>query len=155
MVCKFYNYIADMKFLIPALVIKTENAEVPQTAEPELTEEKEKLFRKDERQLKAALEQWVEGKKYCQSDVSVDDIVKDLGTDNYSFRYYFREVMKTDFRTWRAELRIAEAKKLMKENPAITLGQLASLTGLNHRANFHRQFQKVTGETPSDYKKRL
>jgi len=97
----------------------------------------------------------VEEKKYCQGDVCVDDIVKDLETDIYSFRYYFREIMQTDFRLWRVELRITEAKRLMNENPSITLEQLASLTGFNHRANFYRQFQKITGETPSYYKKRL
>ena len=151
MVGRFYNYTGDMRFLIPALV----DAESRTAIELQPIEEGKKIFLENEQKLKAALEQWVEEKNYCRGDIGVDNIVKTLDTDNNFFRYYFREVMQIDFRTWRARLRIAEAQRLMANNPDITLDQLAKITGFNHRANFHRQFQKIAGETPSDYKKRL
>jgi AraC-type DNA-binding domain-containing proteins len=153
-ISRFYNYITDMKFLIPALVEKRGKID-SDPPEVKLTEEEEKSFLKNKQALSVALEQWVEEKNYCEGDVSVEDIVRVLGTDTHFFRYYFREVMQIDFRTWRIKLRIAEAKKIMESNPSITLEQLAKITGFNHRANFYRQFQKITGESPSDYKKRL
>jgi AraC-type DNA-binding domain-containing proteins len=132
-----------MRFLIPALVDETENVESPTVTELQPTEEDRELFWGNEQKLRAVLEQWVKEKNYCRGDVSVDDIVKALGTDNNFFRYYFREIMQTDFRTWRAGLRIAEAQRLMTDNPDVTLDQLAKTTGLISIASFKRLPEKL------------
>lgn len=155
MVSRFYNYITDMGFLMPALSsVKTAPAEdtsVDESLSPATEEEKTDLTEREQR-LKVALEKWVEEKLYCQKDIGVDDIVDMLGTSRNFLRYYFRCYMPADFRTWRAELRIAEAKKIIKENPQTSLEEICQMTGFNHRANFHRQFQKITGQTPTEYR---
>ena len=153
MVSRFYNYVTDMGFLIPVLSGKTNPVEEKVIAEPSDLTEKEKMnLLEKEQQLKFSLEKWVEDKLYCQKDAGVDDIVEMLGTNRDFLRYYFRVHMPSDFRTWRAELRIAEAKKILKENTEISLEEVWRMTGFNHRANFHRQFQKITGQTPTEYK---
>ncbi len=203
MVCRFYNYITDMGFLIPALsAVRVETA-VFEVNEPgsnrveeerehlkeeernnlteeekdnlaekkehlteeekdnlteeekdNLTEEEKDNLAEKEQQLKSALDRWIEEKRYCQGDVSLDDIACMLGTTRHFLRHYFRNHMPADFRTWRTELRVAEAKRIIQENPAISLEDVCQTTGFNHRANFHRQFQKTTGETPTEYKNR-
>jgi AraC-type DNA-binding domain-containing proteins len=152
-VCRFYNYITDMSFLAPALSAETNFTEERADEESSKLPEEEKInLSENERQLKAALEQWVENKQYCQKDVGVDDIVQELGTNRDFLRYYFHYYMSSDFRTWRTELRIAEAKSILREHPELSLEEIALMAGFNCRGNFHRQFQKITGETPTEYR---
>jgi AraC-like DNA-binding protein len=152
MVYRFYNYIADMGFLMPAI----SSAGTPFVEEKEsglnLTEEEKENLTEKEQQLKSALDKWVEEKRYCRGDNGVDDIALMLGTTRPFLRYYFRCRMSADFRAWRTELRVAEAKRMINGNPGISLEEVCKMTGFNHRANFHRQFQKITGQTPAEYK---
>lgn len=150
-VCRFYNYITDMGFLIPTLSMDTNPIEEKDT-ELNLTEQEKENLLEYEQHLKSSLDKWVEKKLYCQKDMGVDDIVQMLETSRNFLRYYFRCHMPADFRTWRAELRIAEAKRILNENPKISLEEVCRMTGFNHRANFHRQFQKITGTTPTEYR---
>lgn len=152
-VCRFYNYIADMGFLTSALSAETSQAEEKTDMESNPTEERKNLL-EYELQLKSSLDQWVEQKLYCTKDASMDEIVQMLGTNRNFLRHYFRRHISTDFRTWRAELRIAEAKRILDEKPDISLEEVCRMTGFGHRANFHQQFQKITGITPTEYKKR-
>lgn len=152
-VCRFNNYVTDMSFLAPALSVKADFAEERIYAEsPELSDDEKVNLSEKEQQLKAALEKWTEDKLYCQKDISVDIIVQEFGTNRDFLRYYFRRYMPSDFRTWRTELRIAEAKRIMEEHPELSLEEVASMAGFNCRGNFHRQFQKITGETPAEYR---
>ena len=153
-VCMFYNYMTNLNFFIPVLSMKATNSASEGIAGESGTDLTKNLS-EQEQQLKASLEKWAEEKLYCEKDIGVDDIVKMLGTTRNFLRYYFRCYMHTDFRTWRVELRIAEAKSIMKKNPGISLSKVCKMAGFNHRANFHRQFQKITGETPAEYKNTL
>lgn len=156
MVYRFYNYMTDAGFLIPAMSAKTVPAgEVMLESDVLLTEEEKKHLSEKECQLKAALEKWVEDKEYCRGDVSVDDIVIALGTNRNFLRYYFRNRMTVDFRAWRNELRVAEAKRIMAERPDISLGEVCRIAGFNYLSNLHRQFEKITGDTPADFKNNL
>lgn len=154
MVCRFYNYITDMGFLIPALSIMGEKPVEKKELliELNLTKEEKENLTKKEQQLKSALDKWVEEKLYCKGDVGVDDIARMLGTTRNFLRYYFHYRMSAEFRAWRTALRVTEAKRIIKEKPDISLEEVCKMTGFNHRANFHRQFRKITGETPAEYK---
>lgn len=156
MVYRIYNYVTDMRFLITALSGK-ENLieEITEIESQDLTEDEKLNLREEEQRLKAALEKWVEDKMYRQKDVGVDDIVQWLGTNRNFLRYYFRCYMPSDFRTWRSELRIAEAKRILKEYPEIPLERVALMAGFNHRANLHQQFQKIVGQTPTEYRNNM
>lgn len=144
MVYRFYNYMTDAGFLIPALSAKSASAgDVVAEEDAELTEDEIKRLSEKEYQLKAALERWVENKEYCRGDVSVEDIALSLGTNRNFFRYYFQDYMPADFRTWRIALRVAEAKRVIEEYPEISLNEVCRMVGFNYLSNFHRQFQKI------------
>lgn len=144
MVCRFYNYQIDFKFAIPVITTDKNKNVNNDNALSDLAEESI--------QFKKILEQWVENKQFTQKDISVDEIAQSLGVNRSFLQYYFRTYMHTDFRTWRSELRIVEAQNILKENPEISLNKVHESVGFNHRANFHQQFQKITGLTPTEYK---
>lgn len=103
--------------------------------------------------FRRTLDQWVADKKYLQKDIVLEDFAEQLQTTPHYIYYYFRTYLHTNFRTWRSELRVHEAEKLLVEHPDLSLEKIADMVGFNHRANFFQQFQKVTGKKPSDLRK--
>jgi AraC-like DNA-binding protein len=146
MVSRFYNYQIDFQFAIPVI---NQNEKTRQ----EISDSCNTQYETEEiEKFSFILGKWVEEKKFIQKDISVDEIAESLEVNHSFLQYYFRTYMQTDFRTWRSELRIREAQSILIENPDISLEKVRELVGFNHRANFHQQFQKITGLTPSQYK---
>lgn len=85
----------------------------------------------------------------------MDEIAGLLGTDRYFLRHYFRSRLQTDFRTWRSALRIREAQEIIRRNPRLPTNLVCEMAGFNHRANFHQQFLKITGLTPSEFRRQV
>jgi len=148
MVGRMYNYQIDFQFAIP-VITRSEDMEKPKEADNDVTSAH--LTEKSE-QFRSILAQWVADKKFTEKDISVEEIAESLGINHNFLQYYFRTYMQTDFRTWRSGLRISEAQSILRDNPEISLEKVRELVGFNHRANFHQQFQKITGLTPTEYR---
>lgn len=153
MVSRFHNYRVEAGFVLLA-VIQKESGEETEEIPNILTDDSDppELIPKGQA-LQEALAVWVAEKQYCKRDVSVDETAKLLGVDRNFLRYYFKTYMRTEFRTWRIELRIREAQRLIKENPSLSLAQVSEAAGFNDSGNFHRLFSKITGMTPINYKR--
>lgn len=68
-------------------------------------------------------------------------------------RFFKQRTLKT-FSNFLIEVRIGNAcKMLIEDNYNIT--QCCFYNGYNNISNFHRQFRKVTGMTPSEYKQKI
>ena len=63
------------------------------------------------------------------------------------------DTYQTNFNTWIHKMRIAEAQRLIMENPQTALGQIASMTGYTDQAHFCKQFRVVTGTSPTKWRK--
>ena len=149
---RFLNYISnEATFVIPAFPPLAKGKDL----EPEKamrTCASPSLLAKREEELKISLKEWVEMKKFTQKDIGVEETAQSLNTDSYFLRYYFRTYMQCDFRTWRSELRIREAERILNEEPGMSVTCLCESVGFNDKGNFHRQFTKITGKTPTNYK---
>lgn len=102
--------------------------------------------------LKEKLRKWVLDKGFTDGDMSVDEVADILETSRAALRKYFRDQIHCDFRTWRMELRIEEAKKLLITNPEYTISQIALMVGFNNRSNFFTRFNKITGMSPKEWR---
>ena len=58
-----------------------------------------------------------------------------------------------NFNTFINKLRIAEAERLIKSRPELTLSEVANAVGYSEQSNFTKQFRLVTGKTPSQFRK--
>lgn len=99
-----------------------------------------------------ALERWVAAKKYCELDKTRDDTAKELRTTKEFLQLYFTTRVGMDFRTWRTQLRIEEAKKLLLENKDASIQIIAEASGFSDKSNFHRQFVKIVGCSPKEWR---
>ena len=105
--------------------------------------------------IRKAVEDWVAAKHYLEPDVSVEEISQQMGITRQALNDYFSTVLQTPFRSWRIELRIDEARRLLAADPSIATGELCARCGYNDRSNFHKHFAKVTGQSLAEYREKL
>lgn len=109
---------------------------------------KESEFKK----LEAALEVWVQQKQYRVYDKSREEIARELNTTKEVLHHYFLTRKGVDFKTWRTELRIEEAKRLLLKDKNASTNIIAEASGFSDRSNFHRQFVKIVGCSPKQWR---
>lgn len=102
-----------------------------------------------------SLEKWVANRRFAVADATVDEIVEELNVSKADFTYYFKNELNTQFRTWRRELRIREAMRLMEESPMLSVPELMDEVGYKDRSNFYKDFQNISGKTLKEYREQL
>lgn len=142
----FVNYASRASFVVRATTLSEElPAEEPMT--DDVPDDAAHLSH-----VREAVERWVGAKRYLEPDVSVDEIARQMGISRQTLNDYFATVLETPFRSWRIELRIREAQRLLAADPAIATGELCTRCGYNDRSNFHKHFAKVTGRSLAEYR---
>ena len=102
--------------------------------------------------IREALSAWAEQKKYREYDKSREEIAAEIGTTKEMLNLYFTQEMGKDFRTWRTELRIEDAKQFLLENKKVSTNIVGEMVGFSDRSNFHRQFTKIVGCSPKHWR---
>ena len=102
--------------------------------------------------IEHALNKWVKEKRYREYDKTREQIAKELNTSKEMLHLFFVTRMSVDFKTWRTRLRIEEAKLLLLENQEMSINIVAELSGFSDRSNFHRQFTKIVGCSPKQWR---
>ena len=75
-----------------------------------------------------------------------------MNTTREMLHLYFTTRKGVDFKSWRTELRIEEAKRLLLQNKDISTNLVGEMSGFSDRSNFHRQFVKLVGCTPKQWR---
>ena len=102
--------------------------------------------------LQKELDEWVSQKRYKEYDKSREDIARELHTSKETLQSYFMSVLGMDFKTWRTNLRIEEAKRLLLERKELSTNIIGEMSGFSDRSNFHRQFVKIVGCSPKEWR---
>jgi AraC-like DNA-binding protein len=150
----FISFLGSHKIVLEAFAYKTLSGQDLHL--PAFTKKKpEKAKQITDKQLAALeyrLNAWVEEKKFREYDKSKEQIAKELKTTKEIITLYFATIKECDFRTWRTELRIADAKEILLEQPELSTNAVAEMCGFSDRSNFHRQFTKITGLSPKQWR---
>lgn len=102
--------------------------------------------------LKKALDQWVGEKSYRKYDKSREEIASELRTTKEFLHHYFMTRIGIDFKTWRTQLRIEDAKQMLLEDRKLSTNLIGEMCGFSDRSNFHRQFVKIVGCSPKEWR---
>ena len=127
--------------------IKRKQAKSGESAEDDLAGAEAEI-----RKLEHSLDKWVKQKKFCEYDKSRDEVAKELNTTREFLHMYFTTRKGKDFKTWRTELRVNEAKKLLLDNKDLSTNVIGEMAGFSDRSNFHRQFVKLVGCSPKQWR---
>ena len=90
--------------------------------------------------------------EHYAENISLDSIASVYNTTPKYISKVFKERIGTNFIDYLANIRIEEAKKLLTETNK-SLWDILIETGFNNRNTFIRTFKKITGLSPSDYRK--
>lgn len=104
------------------------------------------------RRLDIAVDKWVKEKKFREYDKSREEIAQELKTTKETLHMYFMTKVGVDFRTWRTQQRIEDAKVLLLERKSISINVIGEMSGFSDRANFYRQFVKFVGCSPKEWR---
>lgn len=87
-----------------------------------------------------------------ESELSLSRIAKELGVNaSYLSQQFNRETGKR-LTEYLAELRVEEAKRLLRSFDTMTVGSVAAAVGYNDVNYFSRIFRKYTGRTPTEFR---
>jgi len=106
----------------------------------------------DFKKLERNLDKWVKQKKFSEYDKSREEVAQELNTSKEILHMYFTTRKGMDFKTWRTELRVEEAKRLLLENKELSINVIGEISGFSDRSNFHRQFVRLVGCTPREWR---
>jgi AraC-like DNA-binding protein len=163
-IANFLSFVGSHKIMLDAFAYKTFTAvnldnikikgrQIIHHQKKKVTKEKSKPENTiDFKNLEQELKKWVEQKKFSEYDKSRDDVAKELNTSRELLHMYFTTVKGIDFKTWRTELRIEEAKRLLLENKELSANVIGEIAGFSDRSNFYRQFVKLVGCSPKQWR---
>lgn len=103
--------------------------------------------------IELSLIEWINSKKYLESDASMVSLAKDINIPLYHIRYYFNQISKEKFIDWRNSLRVDYAVELIKQGKGkdITIETLGKNSGFNTYSSFIQFFKQRKGVLPSDF----
>lgn len=155
----FISFIGSHKMILDAFAHKTlsgQNLFPPKNkrekALKEDTEYDRKQMEKAFKTIQKNLAQWVADKKYREYDKSREEIAAELNTTKELLQLYFMTNIGQDFRSWRTELRINDAKRMLLEDKGTSIQLVGELCGFSDRSNFHTQFTRLTGCSPKKWR---
>ena len=108
-----------------------------------------------ETQSESAVEK---AKKYMEEnfskDISLEDVSMKVDISSYYFSKLFKEETGRNFIEYLTELRMEEAKRLLKETD-MSMKEICGMVGYSDPNYFSRSFKKYTGVTPTEARENL
>ncbi len=98
-----------------------------------------------------------EEKPYLNPDLKVADLAALAGISSHKMSQFFSQYKGQTFYDYVNSYRIAEFKKIAKDekNRSLTLSAMGELAGFSSRASFFRYFKNAEGISPGEYLKSL
>lgn len=127
---------------------------IDEDSDPEET--RRKLISDEELvKIKISLEGIMETQKpYLDSELNLIRLAEMLSVSTHHLSYVINTGFGKNFFQYVNEYRVDYAKKLLKEpNSKLSILGIAYESGFNSKTSFNTTFKKVTGQTPSEFKK--
>ena len=86
-------------------------------------------------------------------DLPVSEIAKTFSLSASRISHIFKQETGLSLKNYVLQRRIVEAKKLLSENGGMKVSSVSARTGFNDFALFNRSFKKITGMTPTNYRR--
>lgn len=92
--------------------------------------------------------------EHYNKPLELSDIAKAFNFNYYYLSYYFNNHCKEGFSEYLNRIRIEKACDLLKENKRY-VSEISSMIGYSDHSYFCRVFKKITGHTPSSYRREI
>ena len=95
-----------------------------------------------------------EDKPYIKESLTLLDVAEETKLSPRLLSEFLNKYYKVNFCTWINRLRIEEVKRLLLEQPNLSLAEISMIVGFSDPASLSKIFKKISNESPSAYKKR-
>lgn len=94
---------------------------------------------------------------YTDNLASLSDLSRKLGISQHHLSQVINEKLNKNFFELLASYRIEKAKAILLQDKSgkITIEELSEIVGYNSKTAFNNAFRKLTGKTPSDFRKSI
>ena len=87
----------------------------------------------------------------CTQDITIEQVASVAGMNSTAFCRYFKQKTGKTFVVFLNELRIGHACRFLSHG-AQPIQNISEEAGFNNISNFNRQFRKITGKSPKEYR---
>jgi|GEM_PF-5734428 len=95
------------------------------------------------------------GDDLLDPDFDLPSLARRINVSPHHLSYFFNTFLKTGFSTWHNEFRIDRAKRLLREDPSMSVIDVVFACGFGSKAAFNQCFKNATGMTPTEYRKKI
>ncbi|HSN49627.1 MAG TPA: helix-turn-helix domain-containing protein [Bacteroidales bacterium] len=94
---------------------------------------------------------------YTENLGSLSDLAKRIGESPHHVSQVLNEKLHKSFFELLASYRIEKAKKIISEDRGnkLIIEEISEMVGYNSKTAFNNSFKKLTGKTPSEFRKSL
>ena len=96
------------------------------------------------------IHKWIEKGGYRRSGLTMPAAAEEIGIPRYQLSAWIKQQELT-YAAWMTNLRIDEAKRVIKDHPQWTNESIAQHCGFSDRSYFQKMFKEQTGLSPSEY----
>lgn len=121
---------------------------------PESGAEPEKVTSAEKSYMDEIVREWSRrsDKPYTKYGLTLSDAAAQMGVNPRLLSAFVNDILDMNFNTWINKLRIDEVKRLMSEQPKLTMMDLADITGFTDAPAMSRTFKRFMNVTPTQYK---
>lgn len=101
------------------------------------------------------LEEWVSKEYYRNYGITMEQLTEYFGLSRNTLSEYFNRTLNISFRDWITCLRIADAKRMMIDEPSITMDEVAQRIGFSGKSYFSTVFKRCEKVTPSEWRRQI
>jgi AraC-like DNA-binding protein len=87
-------------------------------------------------------------------DLSLGQVAKAVNTSTFHFCKMFKKATGLNFTEYVSRVRVEKARNLLL-NPNLRISEIAYEVGFQSLTHFNRVFKKITGQSPTDYRRQL
>lgn len=150
--CCYQNYLLFYEQVENAMV-----AEMTSEDEGQCDHKPEQAQRQDtpfyHAEIAGKIKGWIDTDGFVQSGLTIKELSDMLHTNRTYLSEYINTTYGTSFRDWITCLRIDYAKRLLTQNPKLTVADISERSGFLSPSHFIRLFKEKTGLTPVRWRK--
>ena len=97
----------------------------------------------------------VNDKPYLNKDIGIAELAKQIDTNKRKLTYVIHNVMETNFYGIMNKYRVLETKEMLKrpQYQKYNIDIISKMAGFQSKSSFNACFKKMTGQTPSEFRK--
>lgn len=105
-------------------------------------------------QIEEKLQDWISAKGYLQPKINMGEIAQQIGSNRSYLSGFINTQYGCTYYKWIALLRLQEAKKLLIDQPELTIPQIAERAGFSSNTHFTTLFTKKEGLPPAQWREK-